>query len=270
MRPAFWLLAGLSLWTAASPARAADPAVTAAETSVRLGLSAGYGHYEENVSPQDTEAGALLGAAFGVSALRPMGFGGWGFPDVYAEAGYDFTGGFLQYKGNLQDSGETPYRARDNADYNTAIVRLGAGRPLAGGQELIPYFAAGYQNWYRNIGGSNGVGEYYQAGLVGGGLKFDVVASPLLVLSASAEGFAVFSGSVAAPSQEFHGNFGTSAEERVGLDADYRLGQAWHAYAGLGAVHYNYTGSKPGATGAYEPLSSTLQINSTFGIAYGF
>jgi hypothetical protein len=244
--------------------------VVAAESAVRLGLSAGYGSYEENVSPQDTEAGALLGGNFSLSDLRPEFAGRWAFSDIYADASYGFTGAFLNYKGNLQDGLETPYRADDRAYYNTAIVRLGLGRPLAGGRELIPYVAAGYQNWYRNIGGSNPAGEYYQAGLVGSGLKLDVAVNPVLVLSAFAEGFAVLGGTITAPSQEFRGSFGASAEERVGLDADYRLGGPWHAYAGLGVVHYNYTGSKPDDAGVYEPLSSTLQLNSTIGLSFGF
>jgi hypothetical protein len=170
----------------------------------------------------------------------------------------------------LQDAQATPYQADDKAYYNTVIIRLGLGRPIEGGEELIPYIAGGYQNWYRNIGGSNGTSEYYQAGLIGGGLRFDITENPMFVLSASAEGLAVIGGSVAAPSQNFRGDFGTSAEERVGLDADYRLDDAWHAFAGLGLTHYNYTGSKPNGMGAYEPSSASLQINSMLGVAYGF
>ena len=264
------LTAMLALVATAPAGRAASPAVTAAETSVRLGLSAGYDSYGETVEPRDTETGALLGATFGVSALRPGFFGLWGFTDVYADAGYDFSGGFLHYKGNLRDAVATPYRAADDAYYNTAIVRLGVGRPLADGREIIPYLAGGYQNWYRNVGGPSGVSEYYQAGLLGGGLKLDVAVSPMLILSASAEGLAVFGGTIAAPSEEFQGGFGTSAEERVGLDADYRLGGSWHAFAGLGAAHYDYTGSKAASGGLYEPLSSTVQIDSTIGVAFGF
>jgi len=253
-----------------SPALAADPAISAAETSVRLGLDAGYGHYEENVTPQDTEAGALLGLTAGVSALTPDGLRGYGLPDLYTEVDYNFDAGFLNYHGNLQDAQNTPYQTRDNAYYNTAIVRLGLGAPLAGGTELIPYVAGGYQNWYRNVGGASGYGEFYQSGLIGGGLRLDVPGGQNLVVSAAAEGFAVLGGSVAVPSQDFSGNFGTSVEERVSLDADYRLTRTWHAFAGLGLTHYGYSGSKPGEFGEYEPLSSTIQVNSMFGVAYGF
>ncbi len=263
------LMAAIFALSTAPAARAADPAITAAETSVRLGLTAGYGQYEENIQPQDKESGALLGGTFSISALTGSGLGG-GVPDLYANAEYDFSAGLFTYKGNLQGPAYEHYQAPDNAYYNTVIVRLGIGRPIYQNGEIIPYLAGGYQNWYRNIGGPSGIGAYYQAGLIGGGLRFDITASPLLVLSASAEGLAVIGGNVSAPLESFTGNFGTSAEERVGLDADYRLSSSWHAYAGLGLTYYNYTASKIDSTGRYEPSSSTLQLNSMFGVAYGF
>jgi hypothetical protein len=268
LRISTFTLAWLSLATV-GVASAASPAVTAAETQVQLGVTAGYADYEENVFPQDTETGAILGFKAGVRALTPSGLGPE-VPDLYTDIGYDFSAGFLTYKGNLQSPGYPPYRASDDAYYNTAIVRLGLGAPLNRGLEIIPYLAGGYQNWYRNVGGPGGYGELYQAGLIGGGIKLDFATSPVLVLQASAEGFAVIGGSVAVPSQNFSGDFGNSAEERVALDADYRLTNAWHAFAGLGVTHYEYTGSKPGLSGNYEPLSTTLEINSLFGVAYGF
>jgi len=263
------ILAVLLSMATVAEAEAATPPIAAAETQLRLGLSAGYGNYEENLFPQDTESGALVGFTAGASALVPSGMGG-ALPDLYTDLGYDFSAGFLNYNGNLQAPGYPPYQASDNAYYNTAIVRLGLGAPLSNGMEVIPYIAGGYQNWYRNIGGAGGYSEFYQAGLAGGGIKLDVATSPGFVLSASAEGLAVIGGGVSVPSQNFSADFGNSAEERVSLDADYRLSNAWHAFAGLGVTHYEYSGSKPGASGIYEPLSTTLQINSLFGIAYGF
>ena len=251
-------------------ARAAGPAISAAENSVQLGLTAGYGGYEENVFPQDTESGALLGFRAGISALSPSGLSGVGLPDLYTDIGYNFSAGFLNYKGNLQNPQNTPYDTNDNAYYNTAIIRLGLGAPVNERTEVIPYLAGGYQNWYRNVGGSSGYSEFYQSGLIGGGLKLDLATSPVLVLSASAEGLAVIGGGISVPSQNFSGSFGTSAEERVSLDADYRLNNSWHAFAGLGLTHFEYTGTKPDISGTYEPLSTTLQVNSLFGVAYGF
>ncbi len=270
MRLSRVLTASLTILAAPSTAWGASPAVVAAETSVSLGLTGGYDRYSESLAPRDTERGGLLGAVVGIGALRPGDFGLWGFTDVYAGASYNFDYGFLRYKGNLQDVDATPYRASDGAFYNNAMVRLGLGRPLSDGREIIPYVAGGYQNWYRNVDGPNGIGEYYQAGLLGGGLKLDVPVNPLLVLSASAEGLAVVGGTIAAPSEAFHGDFGTSAEERVRLDADYRLGGSWHAFAGVSAEHYNYAGTKAGNDGLYEPLSSTIQLESTIGVTFGF
>lgn len=269
--PVFQLVGFLGAVLMAAPvARAADPAIQAAESTVRLGVSAGYGSYSENVAPQDTETGALLGLSASASALTPGPLGRAGFPDVYSDVQYDFSAGLLNYRGNLNNLAHTPYNTNDNAYYNNVVVRLGLGAPIIGGGEIIPYIAGGYQNWYRNIGGPHGYGEYYQAGLLGGGLRMDLTAGPALVVSASAEGFAVIGGSVNVPSENFTGQFGSSAQERISLNADYRLNGAWHAFAGLGLTHYTYTGSKPGFAGIYEPLSTTLQVNSTFGIAYGF
>lgn len=264
------LITAISLALACPAAQAADPAITAAETSAQLALDAGYSTYEENVFPQDTENGALLGVKAGLSALTHSNLNEIGLPDLYTGIEYDFAAEFLKYHGNLQAQGYPPYRANDTDYSNTAIVRLGLGAPIRAGMELIPYVAGGYQNWYRNIGGPSGLDEFYQSGLIGGGIKLDLSTSPMLVLSASAESLATVGAGVSVPSQNFSGSFGSSAEERVALDADYRIGSTWHAFAGLGITHYEYAGSKPNALGGYEPLSTTFQINSVFGIAYGF
>ncbi|HQT63900.1 MAG: hypothetical protein B7Z75_04035 [Acidocella sp. 20-57-95] len=269
----FLLLAGFALGGVAQAGTAdgaSDPAIVAADTAVRLGVTAGYAHYQENISPRDTEAGALIGFTGSVRALWPGGFAGYALPDLYADVEYDFSAGSLGYNGNLNNKAQTAYDTHDNAYYNDVVVRLGMGRPLSGGREIIPYVAGGYQNWYRNIGGPSGYGAYYSAGLIGGGLRLDIAANRALVLSASAEGMAVVNGSVSVPYQNFNGAFGASMEERISLDADYRLNDAWHAYAGLGVTHYSYTGSKPSARGLFEPLSDTVQVSSMFGLAYGF
>jgi hypothetical protein len=237
---------------------AADPTVTAADTSVRLGMLAGYGEADT----PEAAGGALFGGEAGISALTSSGFGGYGLPDLYTDANYDFTAVFLPGHDNQQGALQDTYG-------NLAIVRLGLGRPVARGGEIIPYVAGGYQDWYRDAQ-SGGGNAYFQTGLIGGGLKFDLPASQMLVLSASAEGLAMIGGSVSAPSQDFSGSVGTGAEERVGLDADYRLNQSWHAYAGLGVTHYNYAGPKYDSADGNFPSGAALQVNSMFGVAYGF
>jgi hypothetical protein len=261
------LLAGLPALS--TVARAADPAIVSAETSVRLGVVAGYGNVYDNPNPQDSEAGALLGVTAGVSALTTAVLPSTIWPDLYTEVGYDFSAQLPDHANGSATSPVSPQSAHD-AYYNTAIVRLGAGTPISGGQELIPYIAGGYQNWHRHEGGPGDIGDYYQAELAGGGLRLDVTASPALVLSAAAEGFAVIGGLVSAPSENFDARFGTTAEERVSLGADYRLSRTWHAFAGFGVTHYEYSGSQFGGVRVPTPFSSTLQVNSMFGLAYGF
>ncbi len=268
MRPYGALLAGVLALVAPRSASAAPPSIAAAETAVRLGLSAGYGTYAGNIPHE--ENGALLGAEFGASLLTPMTGRTPGGLDLYASVNYEFSAQFLQHDGSRGDATGAPYPAHENGYYNHAEVRLGLGHAVYDGAEIIPYAAAGYQNWYRDTGGAAGYGHFYQAGMIGGGLKLDVVATPLLVVSADAEGFALLGGMVTAPSQNFPGGLGASAEERVSLDADYRLNNAWHVFAGLGVTHYNETGSKPSDVGGYEPMSTTLDVNSLLGLSYGF
>jgi hypothetical protein len=270
MRAGPYWLGGVWALVVMASAQAATPTIIAAESTVRLGLTGGYGSYEANIVPQDTETGALFGVEAGVGALTPITFGRYGWPDLYARLSDAFSAGALQYQGNPPNAEASSYRANDTSYFNTAIVRLGIGRPIFRNAEIIPYAAAGYQNWYRNGGAGTGLHSFYQAGMLGGGLKLDFAATSLLVVSAEAEGFALVGSSVSVPSRDFSAGFGASAEERVSLDADYRIDNSWHAYAGLGVTHYGYSGSKPDETGSYEPLSATLEVNSMFGFAYGF
>jgi len=248
-------------------ATAADPSIRAAETSVRLGLTTGYGSYGRMDFGQSSENGGLIGITAGFSDLSPSSVPGFLLPDLYANAGYDFSAGVAS--GPKEIIG-TPFSAHDNAFYNTATIRLGAGTPVGVHMELIPYVVAGYQNWSRNTAGPGGYGEFYQSELLGGGVRFDIAGSPRVVFSASAEGFAVIGGAGAAPSQNFNGGMGDSAEERVSLDADYRLNRTWHAFAGLGVNHFAYAGERSAPPVMGEPGGAALQISSMFGLAYGF
>ena len=248
-------------------AHAAAPVIAAviaqAETGIGLGLSGTYTQYHESLGPvSDSENGGLAGFEFRASRL-----GEGGPASLYTALIYDFSGGFLGYDGFTQDG--LGYAARDRAFFNHVEVRLGRGFALMPGMELIPFLAGGYQNWYRNMTGPAGYGEFYQAGLAGAGLKLDLAATDDLVLSASAEGAAVIGGSVSAPALDFSGGFGASGEEAVRLGADWRLDGNWHVFLGLGVSHFSYTGSGID-NGFYEPPSGTLQLRSVLGMSYGF
>ena len=270
MRAAGSIFIGVFALLGSSVAAAAPPNIDAAETAVRLGLSAGYGVYNGNIPSQNTHTGPLLGAGLSIGFLTPTQIKTFGWSDLYVNVGYDFSAGLLQYSDRSTGPRNTSSFSQGNDYYNTVIIRLGLGRPISGGAEIIPYAAGGYQNWYRNINGATGYGDYYNAGMMGGGLRLDVAASAMLIFSADAEGFALIGGTTSEPTQNFSGNYGASTEERVSLDADYRLDNAWHAFAGLGFTHYGYSGSRPSSFGAYEPLGTNLEINSSFGFAYGF
>ncbi|MDE8349891.1 MAG: hypothetical protein POG74_10485 [Acidocella sp.] len=251
------LLAGWCVF-AATGARAADTAIMAAESTVRIGIDAGYGQYQEGSPLSASGTGALVGATLGASRL---GFGA--YRDAYADVEYDFSAGFMNGHGQA-----VPVHGTNT--YNTVIVRLGLGVPLLGGAEVIPYVAGGYQTWNHVGGGAQFYGANYQAGLIGGGLRLDLTAGPAFVVSASVEGLAVIGGSITVPSEAASGASSTSAQERVSLDADYRLNSTWHAFAGLGLTHYSFTGGRAANFGSLLPGANSLQVSSTFGVAYGF
>ncbi|MCU4159413.1 hypothetical protein AiwAL_04750 [Acidiphilium sp. AL] len=252
----------------ASPPTPVNPAIAAAETRVALGVSvSGFLYRESFGGVSARESGVLPGFMASMSRLGPV----LGVPDVYTGVVYDFSGGPLAYRGYVQGSGQglSPYDATDHARFNHVEVRLGRALALTSSVDLIPFVVAGYQNWYRNVGGPAGYGEFYRAALAGVGAKLDVAVSDELVLSASAEGMAVLGGRASAPALDFTGNFGTSGEETVRLGADWRLGNVWHVFAGLGVRHFDYAGSGLN-NGYYEPPSRTLEFQSEIGVAFGF
>lgn len=263
------VIGGLAAWwpLVAVAGSTPDATVAAAETRVALGFSvAGIGYRETFAGGSDQESGALPGFTAEASRLGTV----FGVPGVYTGVVYDFSGGALNYNGYRQYGPRlVPYEQTDHARFNTLEVRLGAAVPLMESVDLIPYVAAGYQNWYRDIGGVGGYEEFYRAALAGVGAKLDVAVGGRLVLSARAEGLAVIGGRVSVPAMGFAGNFGASGEESVRLGADWRLDNAWHVFAGLGVRHYDYTGS--GADGGlYEPPSSTFVVRGEMGVAVGF
>ncbi|HEX7389413.1 MAG TPA: hypothetical protein VF286_04835 [Acidiphilium sp.] len=271
-----WIGMGLVAFLVAAVAEGArasgpvtiNPAIVTAETRVALGVSAsGFLYREVGAGVTVRESGALPGFTASVSRLGSV----FGVPGVYTGVVYDFSGGPLTYRGYIQNAegGLSPYDTTDHAVFNHVEVRLGRALALAPSVALIPFVAAGYQNWYRDIGGPGGYDEFYRAALAGGGAKLDIAVSDGLVLSASAEGLAVLGGQVSAPVLDFTGNFGAGGEETVRLGADWRFGKLWHVFAGFGVRHFDYAGSGLN-NGFYEPSSRTLEFRSEVGVAFGF
>lgn len=252
----------------AAAAATVNPAIVAAETRVSLGITAtGFNYRESFDNTSDTEHGVLPGFSFGASRLG----GAFGLTNVYTGVVYDFSGGALDYRGYLQRSGQrlVPYDQTESALVNRVEVRLGRAMPLMDTMAVLPFVAAGYQTWSRDIGGAGGYGSFYRAALAGFGARLDYAATDRLVLSATAEGLAVLGGDVSAPGLGFTASLGTSGEESVRLGADWRLDNAWHIFAGLDLQHFNYAGSKLN-NGYYEPPSSTFEARGEMGLAFGF
>jgi hypothetical protein len=254
-------------------------AIIAAESTISF--SAGFMHtqYHENAIPGtgDDESGLTPGLGAGISGLIPN-------PilraDLYTALNYDFDAGSITYGGHYLFT-NAPAILTDNAVFNRLELRLGVGLPLADDVELIPFVAGGYQAWNRNIDpkGAVGTDEFYRAGLMGGGLKLDVAATPSLVLSATTEALAVLGGGTRSNDLGLNFEFGPSGEERVELGADYAVTRPFHVFARLDWEHFNYSGSKLSAATLdidgfgfkfYEPLSTTTQFGANLGVAYSF
>lgn len=252
-----------------------DP-ILRANNEMGLAATGTLMNYQERLpSPSDIESGWMPGFAAKYSL---MGDYFPSLPNLYFAVNYQFSSGDIAYHGALQDG--TPLEGTDSAVTNRVVARLGMGLPLAQSWMLTPYLAGGYQNWDRNLQGPHGYTEKYSAGLVGAGLMLQYAPTRRLVLSANAQGFAVIGGGMTPSGSLLQDNlgtagFGTSGEERVSLDADYRLNGSWHVYGGLDFTHFNYTGgplNSPLAQllGAAEPPSSTNLFGMQLGVAYGF
>jgi hypothetical protein len=194
--------------------------------------------------------------------------------DMYFAVHYQLNSGNIAYKGALSNG--SIYDGTDSATTSRVIARIGKGFQLSNAMMLTPYIAGGYQDWNRHLLGSSGYTEDYRSGLVGAGAMFQYAATQRLVLTANAEMLALVGAGMTphhvpglAPGSLGSASFGTSGEEKVGADADYRIYSKWHLYGGLSYTHFNYTGGSLNL-GAREPLSSTSLFSMDAGIGYQF
>jgi hypothetical protein len=243
--------------------------IAAAETN--LNVSVGFMHTQYSEGPPDAESGYTPGFTVGGSVLLPSV---WTNIDLYSSLAYQFNAGNLTYNGHYLVSG-LPVTATDHAVFNHIDARLGLGLPLAGGAlEAIPFLAAGYQSWNRNVENKGVIGtdEFYSSALVGGGVKLDVPITATVVASGTAEMLGMVGNHLSADSLGIGWNMGNSAQERISLGLDDALSGPLHLQASADWAHFNYAGSKPTAEtyGYYEPLSTTTQFGVNLGVAYSF
>ncbi len=264
--------AGVTYGDATEFAMAAHQQIIAAETMVNASAAFMHTQYHENVveGSGDDETGLSPGFGVGISGLIP-------FPpinaDLYTALDYDFSAGDIRYGGHYLIS-DAPLTATDNTVFNRVELRVGLGFPSLNGLEVIPFAAGGYQAWNRNINVKDAIGtdEFYSAGLIGGGIKFDLPVGPRWVVSATGELLALAGGRVEFNSVGGGGNFGVTPEERVELAADYDVSGRFHTFLKLYWEHFDYSGSKSSLHTPYfyEPLSTTTQFGANVGFGYSF
>ena len=243
--------------------------IAAAETN--LNISVGFMHTNYSEGALDSENGFTPGFGVGAGVLLPAA---WPNIDYYSAFSYRFNAGNLTYNGHYLFSG-APLTATDRAVFNNIDARIGLGFPLNGGAlEVIPFLAAGYQSWNRNIDVNHALStdEFYSSALVGGGVKLDVPLTSSIVASGSAEMLAMVGNHIDGNSIGVDFGMGNSAQERVSLGVDDALYGPWHLQATANLSHFNYAGSKPTVEtyGFYEPLSNTTQVGVNLGVSYSF
>jgi len=255
-------------------AQAAVPAVAQAETEVSLDAGVMHTQYHENLSPGDDEDGLTAGFGVGAAALLPI-LRGWN-PDLYTSLQYDFNAGDIHYGGHYQFTG-APVNATDNAVFNRIEARIGLGYQFPGiGVEAIPFLAAGYQAWNRNINNKGVIGtdEFYHSGFAGGGMRLDVPVAPRLVASIDGELLGLVGGGITIDNLGLDQDFGPSGEQRVNLGLDDAVAGRLHVFGRLFWEHFNYSGSRPQVYRSFflvhEPLSVTTQFGADVGVAYSF
>lgn len=246
-------------------------AIIQANNEVGIAITGDLTNYQEHITPgpSDIESGWQPGFAVKGSYMGNP----YGLSHVYANVHYARSSGDIAYLGSLSNGAS--YDGTDDAIFNRVMGRLGMGFQVAKAMMATPYLTGGYQSWNRKLVGPYGYTEDYHAGLIGLGAKFQYAATSRLVLGADAEWMAVIGGSMTPSDVPGYGDslgtarFGTTGEEVVGLNADYRIRGPLHLYGGLEFTHFNYTGGKLNY-GASEPLSSTNQFDVDAGIAYSF
>ncbi len=235
-------------------------------------------NYQEHITPgpSDIESGWMPGFEVKYSL---MGNYFSSLPsNMYFAVHYQFNSGDISYQGAVQKQNKLkPYDGTDSATTNRVIARVGKGFQLSNSMMLTTYIAGGYQDWNRHTLGPYGYTEDYSSGLIGAGAMFQYAATRRLVLTVNAEGLAMVGGGMTAHIDVLPGvpagsaSFGTSGQEKIAADVDYRISGLWHLYGGLNYTHFNYTGGLlTSGLGGFEPSSSTNLFSMDAGIGYQF
>ncbi len=225
-------------------------------------------NYQEHITPgpSDTESGWMPGFTLQGSYLNAANHG------IYGDVQYGYSSGGITYHGAILGT-DKPITGTDSATIQYLMTKLGYSMDFSG-NELIPYVAAGWQHWSRNItaNGATPTDEGYESGLIGAGLLYQYACTPRLVSSVDAEFLAVVGGSMTPKVDDGAlgtASFDTSGEEKISVTENYRISGPWHVFAGLQFTHFNYTGGSL-RYGYYEPSSATNIFDVNTGISYSF
>ncbi|MBU2802257.1 hypothetical protein HFV02_08295 [Acidithiobacillus caldus] len=267
------VLMAISTMALAGTASDGISSIVATNNEAGIAVTGNLFNYQEHITPgpSDTESGWTPGFQVKASVMRDL----MGLSNVYGQVKFSYNSGGIDYHGaveNLSTGTATPYDTTDDSTQYRILGRLGKGFAITDNAMLTPYVAIGYQHWNRHLVGPYGYTEDYSAVLTGLGVKGQYALTQRLVLGANAEFLAVVDGQMTPNLDGLPlgtANFGTTGEERVGMDADYRLMGGLHLFGNLDYTHYDYTGGNLNY-GFYEPFSASNQFAVGAGLAYSF
>ncbi|MBE7566244.1 hypothetical protein [Acidithiobacillus sp. HP-11] len=256
------------IYPVAACAQEANSTILAANNAIGFAASDMLMNYQEHITPgpSDTESGWMPGFDIQLDNMNNAFV-----PNLYWAIHYQYASGNIHYLGSYMDG--TPATGLDAATTNRVLAKFGIGIPWQSSVVVTPYLAGGYQDWQRNLLGTGGYDETYSAGLVGAGLLLQIAPTPRWVLGLDTELLAVVDGentSTGLMPYPVPIAFGTSGEEKIGLQANYHLRGPWHFFAGTAFTHFNYTGGTNPSAGIEEPSSSTNQFATDVGVAYQY
>lgn len=248
-------VAGAVLTITSGNAVAANPAIRAAASQLRLSLGSFHQDYVEddtyNIVPTsyvDKETGNIPALALDFSNLTAGGF--------YFRAHALYAAGDTDYDGYTQPN-IAPYKTETMNHFLDTRGNFGYLIGVGSRVGITPQIELGYTYWNRQIKGSGntiGVEEDYFSYRYGIGLEASLAATERLVFLLEGTYGRQHS---KITSDVLDESLGTNPYTRLTAGVDYRLTTRMHLGFRATRVHYKFDESAVSASGFFEPSSET-------------
>ncbi len=219
----------------------------------------------------DYEKGDLNGGRVAFSLMRRLDVDNVYFHAEWTgtEAKVNYTGYYLGGPPYVQALGQSRATAQEYG------FKLGKGFALGRSWMITPYLSLGKRYWVRvlGLGTAGSYVESYSAPYYAAGSLFQ--CSPLkgLVLTGDAtigRTDRPWINVALAGTGLSHASLGAAVVKKAGFEADYRVWDFVHVFAGADYTLFNFGQSAVQPTGYYEPFSRTEIFNYTAGVRLSF